>query len=131
MGHAALHGDAEVRDVGELHRVVRGLKDGLGEVPIDLARIDVEGGGELDVAHVVRRESWMHEPGDEAVLRSVAVIVHALHERGCAVADADDRHANGCHGALLGSCRRFAPGADPVGVCKWAQCNTKALAARV
>jgi len=51
--HAALDGHAQVRDVGELHRVVRRLPDGLGQVPIDLAGIDVEGRRELDVAHVV------------------------------------------------------------------------------
>src|SRR5215470_6693666 len=72
----------------------------------------------------------MHEPGDESVVGSVAVIVHTLHERRRTVANTDDRHANGCHGALLGPLRRVAPGVCPgSGVCKCAQCNTKARAA--
>src|SRR5262249_1491776 len=117
-------------DVGEFHRVVRWLKDGLGEVAIDLPGVDVEGRRELDVAHMVRREPWMHEPGDESVVRSVAVIVHTLHERRCAIADTDNRDANGCHGALLGLYVDSPRALAPVGVCKCAQCNTIALAAR-
>ena len=51
-----------------LIRVVRVRPDRLGEVLADLARDDVEGGRELDVADVVAAEVDVHEPGDELVL---------------------------------------------------------------
>ena len=53
-GGAALHLDAERRDVGDLDRVVLGGVDGLGEVLADLLVVDVERGDEL---HVARRGS--------------------------------------------------------------------------
>ena len=56
--------------------------------------VDVEGRHELDVADVVAAEVDVHETGDELVVRGVAVVVHALHERGGAVADADDGDAD-------------------------------------
>ena len=53
----ALDGHAERLDVGEPHRVVRRLEDRLAEVTPDLALVDVEGRGELDVADVVARRA--------------------------------------------------------------------------
>ena len=84
MGHAALHRDARVRHLGEVDRVVLAADDGLREVFPDL----------LGVAHVVAAEVDVHETRDELVVRGVAVVVHALHERGGAVADADDGDAD-------------------------------------
>ncbi len=55
-----------------------------------LPLVDVEGGGELDVAHAIAPQARMHEPGNEGVVSGMAVVLHALHERGGAVADADD-----------------------------------------
>ena len=65
VGHPALDGDAEVRDlVGELQRVVLAGEDRLGEVLADLVGVDVERGAELDVADVVAAEVDVHQPGD-------------------------------------------------------------------
>ena len=66
VGHAALDGDAQVRDVflDELDRVVLAGPDRLGEVLADLVRVDVERGRELDVADVVAAEVDVHEARD-------------------------------------------------------------------
>ena len=78
MGHAPMDGDTEVGDLGEAHRIVRLAQDGLGQVEADLAGIDVEGGGELDVAHVIAVHPRPHEARDEPVIGRVPVILDAL-----------------------------------------------------
>lgn len=50
------------------------------EVETDLLGVDVEGGDELDVAHVVRAEPHMHQAGDCRILVGVLVVLHTLHE---------------------------------------------------
>jgi hypothetical protein len=99
--HAAVDRHAEVRHRRELHGVVRRLPDRLRQVAADLALVDVEGGGELDVADVVTAEPRVHEAGDEGVVGRLAVILNSLDERRCAVADADDGDSNRSHGGLL------------------------------
>ena len=96
MGHAALDGDAQVRDVllDELDRVVLAGPDRLGEVLADLVGVDVERGRELDVADVVAAEVDVHEARDARVRIGVLVVVDALHEGVRAVADADDGDAD-------------------------------------
>jgi hypothetical protein len=84
---------AEVRHVGELDRVVLAGPDRLGEVLADLVRVDVEGGRELDVAHVVSAEVHVHQAGHGARRIGVLVVLDSLHEGGGAVANADDGHA--------------------------------------
>ena len=66
VGHPALDRDAELGQlaVAELQRVVLAGEDRLGEVLADLVGVDVERGGELDVADVVAAEVDVHEPGD-------------------------------------------------------------------
>jgi hypothetical protein len=49
--------------VGEADGVVLPGEDGLAEVEADLGRVDVEGGDELDVAHVVAAEVTCIRPG--------------------------------------------------------------------
>ena len=92
MGHAALDGDVQVRDVflDELDRVVLARPDRLGEVLADLVGVDVECGRELDVADVVAAEVDVHEAGHALVRVGVLVVLDALHEGVGAVADADD-----------------------------------------
>ncbi len=94
VGHAAVHLDARVRHLGEVDRVVLAADDRLRQVLADLVGIDVEGGHEVDVADVVAAEVDVHQPGHEVVVRSVAVVLDALHERGGAVADAHDGDAD-------------------------------------
>ena len=78
----------------ELQRVVLAREDRLGEVLADLVRVDVERRRELDVGDVVAAEVDVHEAGDGLGRVGVAVVVDALDEGGCAVADADDRDAD-------------------------------------
>jgi hypothetical protein len=89
-GGAALDGDPERRDVADLDGVVLAGHDGLGEVAADLLGVDVERGDELDVGHVVLAEAHVHEPRHGRTAVGVPVVLHALHERGRAVPDADD-----------------------------------------
>ena len=87
---AALHDDVGRRHVGDLDGVVLGGEDGLGEVEADLLGVHVERGDELHVAHVVPAELDVHQAGHGGVLVGVLVVLHALHQRGRAVAHADD-----------------------------------------
>src|ERR1019366_1738563 len=77
--------------LGEADRVVLAGPDRLPEVLADLLGVDVEGGGELDVAHVVAAELDMHQARNGVRRVGVVVVVDALHEGRGAVADADDR----------------------------------------
>src|SRR5262249_46036018 len=86
--------DAGLRHVAELHGVVLAAEDRLGEVLADLLLVDVDGGHELDVPDVVAAQVDVHQAGDLLGLRSVLVVLDALHERGGAVADADDGDAH-------------------------------------
>jgi hypothetical protein len=89
-----MDGHVEAGYLREGNRVVGGGGDGLGEIGADLAGVDVEGGRELDVPHVVRAQPRAHEAGDEAVIGGGAVELDALNERRGAVADPDDGDAN-------------------------------------
>ena len=95
VGHAAHDLDAELGDVvAELERVVLAGEDRLGEVLAHLVGVDVEGGGELDVAHVVAAEIDVHEAGHLLGRVGVLVVLDALHEGAGAVAHADDGDAD-------------------------------------
>jgi hypothetical protein len=103
--HAALHLHTELRHVGELDGVVLARPDRLGQVLADLVRVDVEGGRELDVAHVVAAQVHVHEARHALGRVRILVVLHALHERRGAVADAHDRYPY-----LLGLVARSAVG---------------------
>ena len=90
VGHAAFDGHAEVGDVGELHGVVGIGEDGLGEIEADLARVDVEGGDEVEIGDGIAAEDGVHDAGDLVAVLGVLIVGDALDERGGAVADADD-----------------------------------------
>jgi hypothetical protein len=89
--HAAAHLDTQRRDIAELHCVVRAGKDRLRKVEPYFRLVDVERRDELDVADVVAAEVDVHETRYRLLRRRIAVVVHALHERRGAVADAHDR----------------------------------------
>jgi hypothetical protein len=116
VGHAAVHGHVEVRNVGELDRVVLTGPDRLGEVLVDFVGVDVEGGRELDVADVVATQVDVHEARDRLGGVGVAVVLDALDERGGAVAHADDgdadllgRVAGGAVGGVLDGHWKMVP----------------------
>ena len=108
--HAARNGDARLRDVRELDRVVRMRPDRVGEIDADLALDDVERRRELDVGDVVAAEVDVHEPRDECVAVGVLVVLDALEEGVGAVADADDGDAHLVLGAGLAVCRAVGSG---------------------
>ena len=68
-----------------------------------LSDVDVERGGELDVADVVAAEVHVHESGHGLGGVGVLVVLDALHERRGAVA-----HAHDCHAHLFGLVARAA-----------------------
>ena len=63
-----------------------------------LLHVDVEGGHEVEVADVVVAQQRVHDAGDLLALLGVAVEVHALHQRGGAVAHSDNRDVDLAHG---------------------------------
>ena len=75
-------------------------EDGLADVEADLGRVDVEGGDDLDVAHVVAAELHVHEAGDGLGRVGVAVVLQALHQRAGAVADSRDGQPDGLRSLL-------------------------------
>ena len=88
---AAAHHHAALRHLREDLRVVRRREDRLRQVLPDLARGDVEGGGQHDVLRPVPAERGMRQSG--AGFARIAVEGQALHEGGSAVADAGDADA--------------------------------------
>ncbi len=94
-GRSALHGDASRRHLGELDRVVRLGKDGLGHVLSDLAAVDVERGDDLDVTDVIGADLDIHQAGNGLTRLGVLVVVQTLNERRGAIADPDDGNTNG------------------------------------
>src|SRR5256885_1260766 len=83
--------DAQLRNLRELVGVVLAGEDRVREVLSDLFGVDVEGGGELDVADVVAPQIHVHQAWDLLGGIGVLVVLDALHERARAVADAYDR----------------------------------------
>ncbi|EGJ76032.1 hypothetical protein STTU_3242 [Streptomyces sp. Tu6071] len=96
-GVAALHGDTGAGHVADLDGVVLAGADGVREVETDLLGVHVEGGDELDVLDVVLAELHVHETRDPALRVGVLVVLDALHQRGGAVAHADNGYANRTH----------------------------------
>ena len=80
MGHAALHDDAGLGDVGEPVGVVGLGVDRFTQVAPDLAGVDVDCGREVDVAHVVATQVDVHQTWNEFVVLGVAVEVDPLDE---------------------------------------------------
>src|SRR6185312_8188230 len=89
-----LDAHAQPRNFGEADGAVRGRDDRVGEIRPDLRRGDIEGGGELDVADVITAEPDVHEAGNALAVGDGAVELDALHKRGRAIADPDNRDAN-------------------------------------
>ncbi len=90
-GRAPLHRHVQMAHGGELDGVVVPTQDGLGQVHAHLGCVHVEGGDELDVAHVVAAQGDVHQPGHYVLGVGVAVVLHALDERAGAVAHTGDR----------------------------------------
>ena len=78
---AALNDDAGSRDIADLDRVVLGGTYGVGEVESDLLGIDIKGRDKLDIAHVVRAELHMHEPGYEPCRIGILGVLDPLNQR--------------------------------------------------
>jgi hypothetical protein len=74
--------------------IVRRREDSLRQVFADLCIGNVEGCGKLDVADMVAAQVDVHQPWNEFVESSVAIVLNTLHQRRGAVADANDCHTN-------------------------------------
>ncbi len=94
MGHAAANFDAGRGNIRETARVVGRSEDSLGQIFIDLIGIDIEGGAELNIAHMITAEVHVHEPWNEFFLVGIPVIFDPLNQRRSAIADADESDAN-------------------------------------
>lgn len=94
VGHAAVNIDAEMGDVRKFDGVIRFGEDGLGEIFTDFGVIDVECGGELDIADVVATKVYMHEARDELILLRIFIKLNALDERRCAIPNPDNCYTN-------------------------------------
>ena len=85
------HAHARLRDPIAEHRGAVGLfEDRLGDVLADLAQVDVERGGHLEVARAVAADLPVHQ-ADRALGVHPAVEARALNQRARAVAHTDDR----------------------------------------
>src|SRR6266550_5224796 len=109
MGHPALDLDALMWNVREFHRVVMPGEDRVRQILADLVLIDVEGGGEFDVADVVAAEIDVHQARDRRAGLRIPVILDALHQRRGAVA-----HPQDCD-AYLSARSRIAPDTGAAG----------------
>ena len=98
MGHAAMHLALPAAARPQNLMVLFGsAKMASRQILADLVRVDVKSGRKLDVADVIAAEIDVHQPGNEFVFLGVPVKLHALHERGGAVANPNDRHADFAH----------------------------------
>ncbi len=79
-----------------------------------LVAVDVEGGDELEIAHVVATEHHVHEAGNDLARLRAAVVLHTLDERARAVAHAGDGHSDLAHESVP-----FVALAVPRGACFW------------
>ncbi len=93
---AHLDGGAGRLDALAEHRgAIRLGEDRIGDVLADLARIDVPGSDDMDVAGAIAAEIPMHQA--DRVVRAVAIMRKPLDERAGAVANADDRDVDALH----------------------------------
>ena len=90
VGHSPFHRDAQAGDFGELDGVVRRGENGIGEVFAHLVFVDVKGGHHLDVLDAVVADPVVHHPGNLRRGGNFHILVDSLHQRGGAVAHADD-----------------------------------------
>ena len=103
QGVAAADANARGRHVGKADRVVGLGENGFCEVVADLAAVDVEGGDELEIAHVVAAKVDVHQAGHERLWRGVVVLVDALDQGRGAVADTDESDADRAPGGARSS----------------------------
>ena len=110
MDLAHVDGDAVLGQVApDSDGIVGEREAGVLQRPADLARIDIERAGDLDIARLVAGEVVVHQADGIALRpgRGMLIELNALEERGCAVAHSDDRYSNLRHIPLLNSPPRF------------------------
>jgi hypothetical protein len=95
IAHRDLH--AAGGNLGTEDRGAIGLgEDRLGHVLADLARVDVPGGDDADVAGLIAAQIPVHQA--DRIVRALAIMGKALNERAGAIANADDGDFDGIHG---------------------------------
>jgi hypothetical protein len=75
--------------VAEHRRAIGLLEDRAGDVPADLAAVNVPGGDDPDVLGPVAAQVPVHQP-DLVVGSAILVVGEPLHQRAGAIADSDD-----------------------------------------
>src|SRR5690349_21981082 len=90
----ALHDHAGRLDVAETMRVVRAGPDRIGDIVSDLARVNVEGRGNLNVADMVTADISVHQPGNRLVRIGVPIVGQPLDERTRAIANSDNANTH-------------------------------------
>jgi hypothetical protein len=66
------------------------VKSRLAQVLAHLVDVDVKRRGELDIADVIPAQVDMHQPRHGVAIFRITVVLHALHQRAGAIADADN-----------------------------------------
>ena len=94
VGHAAHDRHVQLGHVGELVRIVRVRKDGLGKIEPDFGVNDINGRAEFDIADVIPAQVDMHQAGNAVGFSGIAVKMNTLHQRRGAVTHANDRDAH-------------------------------------
>ena len=88
--HAARHGHIQLGHVGKLVRVVLPGEDRLAQILAHLLHVDVDRRAELHIADVIAAQRGVHDARNLGAFGGILVILHALHQRRRAVADADN-----------------------------------------
>ena len=88
MRHAAIHIRAEMWDIRELVGIIGGREDRLTQVIPHFILININSGGELDIANMIAAEIHMHQAWDKIVGLSIPVVLYTLHQRTGTVANA-------------------------------------------
>src|SRR3954447_14948911 len=81
------------RDVGETVGIVRSFPKRVGNILADLAGIDVERRGDLDVADVITADAGVHQPGHRLVRFRFLVVAQPLNERTGTISNTDNAYA--------------------------------------
>jgi hypothetical protein len=94
MGHAAADFDAAARHIGKSVGIVRFGEDRLCQVLADLVGVDIEGGAEFDIAHVIAAQAHVHQTGNQLIRIGVLVKLHSLNQGRGAITDTNDGHSD-------------------------------------
>jgi hypothetical protein len=79
MGHTSLNSDTGGGYLAKLKGVIGWAKNGVSQVIAYLVLIDIEGGDEIDIAHMISAQINMHKTGHKFRFLRLTVIVNTLN----------------------------------------------------